>query len=102
MWAFVGVVVIGAAMTGWVLRRRAQVSADALRALQARVDAAEACVVTLDAETRRLAREHDRLAVLVRRRVDAHLPQQRGPQRSPEQRPADHPQAVSSPPAARA
>jgi hypothetical protein len=82
------------AFLGLLLRRRAHVcvSSDEIIVLRARLEAAETAVAALATETRRLAREHDQLAVLLRRRGGARVPEQR----------ADHPQVVSSPPAAHA
>jgi hypothetical protein len=53
-----------------VLREEASFPRDDILALKARLDAAEAGVSGLDTETRRLAQELDRLAVLVRQRDD--------------------------------
>ena len=53
-----------------VLREEATFPRDDILALKARLDTAEAGVVNLDTETRRLALELDRLAVLVRQRDD--------------------------------
>lgn len=53
-----------------VLREEASFPRDDILALKARLDTAEAGVVSLDTQTRRLALELDRLGVLVRQRDD--------------------------------